>query len=71
MNEARIPLAAIKGRGTATRFPHRFESDQRHDFDDGLSTLLDEVEARFGLVAHQPFDGLFGRLFLGVGQNYA
>jgi DNA repair photolyase len=39
MDEARIPLAAIKGRGTATRFPHRFESDQRHDFDDGWSTL--------------------------------
>jgi DNA repair photolyase len=46
MDEARIPLAAIKGRGTATRFPHRFESDQRHDFDDGWTTLDEEVEGR-------------------------
>jgi DNA repair photolyase len=31
----RVPLAAIKGRGTATRFPHRFESQAREGFDDG------------------------------------
>ncbi|RYF57290.1 MAG: radical SAM protein, partial [Comamonadaceae bacterium] len=33
--EVRVPLAAIKGRGTATRFPHRFERDAREGFDDG------------------------------------
>ena len=33
--EVRVPLQAIKGRGTATRFAHRFERDQRESFDDG------------------------------------
>jgi DNA repair photolyase len=33
--EVRVPLAAIKGRGTAGRFPHRFERDSREAFDDG------------------------------------
>lgn len=33
--EIRVPVAAIKGRGTATRFAHRFERDQRAAFDDG------------------------------------
>jgi DNA repair photolyase len=33
--EVRVPLSAIKGRGTATRFPHRFEQDAREAFDDG------------------------------------
>jgi DNA repair photolyase len=37
--EVRIPLEAIKGRGTATYFPHRFERDARAAFDDGWSTL--------------------------------
>ena len=46
MDEARIPITAIKGRGTATRLPHRFESDQRHDFDDGWSTLQGKVDGR-------------------------
>jgi DNA repair photolyase len=46
MDEARIPLTALKGRGTATRMQHRFEKDQRHDFDDGWSTLQEEVDER-------------------------
>jgi len=33
--EIRVPLSALKGRGTATRFPHRFEKDARESFDDG------------------------------------
>ncbi|MCE3273805.1 MAG: phrA [Ramlibacter sp.] len=33
--EVRVPLEAIKGRGTSTRFPHRFERDLREGFDDG------------------------------------
>src|SRR4051812_26699780 len=44
MDEVRIPLEAIKGRGTATHFPHRFEKDQRHDFDDGWETLQDGLD---------------------------
>jgi DNA repair photolyase len=39
MAEVRIPPAAIKGRGTAARIAHRFEKDQRTDWDDGWGTL--------------------------------
>src|SRR3954471_12899848 len=46
MEEARIPVTAIKGRGTATRHPHRFEQDKRQGFDDGWDTLQLEVEGR-------------------------
>jgi len=35
VEEMRVPLAALKGRGSATRFPHRFERDAREAFDDG------------------------------------
>jgi DNA repair photolyase len=33
--EVRVPIAAVKGRGTNSRFPHRFASDSREGFDDG------------------------------------
>jgi DNA repair photolyase len=46
MSEIHIPLEAIKGRGAATRLAHRFEKDQRHDFDDGWSTLQECVDER-------------------------
>ncbi len=39
MAEVRIPLEALKGRGSASRMAHRFERDARHDFDDGWATL--------------------------------
>lgn len=39
MPDAFIPLHAIKGRGAATRLPHRFERDERDAFDDGWGTL--------------------------------
>jgi DNA repair photolyase len=39
MDEVRIPLEALKGRGAASRLAHRFERDARHAFDDGWSTL--------------------------------
>jgi DNA repair photolyase len=39
MTDAFIPLHAIKGRGAATRIPHRFEKDARSAFDDGWGTL--------------------------------
>jgi DNA repair photolyase len=44
VNEVRIPLEMIKGRGAATWLPHRFERDTRGMFDDGWSTL-DEGQA--------------------------
>jgi DNA repair photolyase len=39
MPDAFIPIHAIKGRGAATRLPHRFERDERDAFDDGWGTL--------------------------------
>jgi DNA repair photolyase len=39
MPDAIIPIHAIKGRGTATRMPHRFEKDVRSAWDDGWGTL--------------------------------
>ena len=43
--EVRVPLAAIKGRGTSTFFPHRFESDARASFDDGWERSDEEQAA--------------------------
>ena len=42
--EVRVPLSAIKGRGSATRLAHRFERDAREAFDDGWR-LSEEEEA--------------------------
>lgn len=39
MDEVRVPLQALKGRGSATRMAHRFERDTRGAFDDGWATL--------------------------------
>ena len=39
MSEVRIPVSALKGRGSATRLAHRFERDQRAAWDDGWGTL--------------------------------
>lgn len=36
---ALVPLASVKGRGAATRMPHRFEQREREQFDDGWGTL--------------------------------
>ncbi|RYG14171.1 MAG: PA0069 family radical SAM protein [Burkholderiales bacterium] len=41
--EVRIPLQAIKGRGTSTFLAHRFSKDERNTFDDGWGTLDDEM----------------------------
>src|SRR5687768_6095317 len=43
MDEVRIPLQAVKGRGVAYRMQHRFEKDVRGAFDDGWDTLDNEV----------------------------
>ena len=39
VHEVHFPLAALKGRGCATRLAHRFERDTRQPFDDGWATL--------------------------------
>ena len=39
MDEARIPLQAIKGRGATSRMPHRFALESRDPFDDGWGPL--------------------------------
>ncbi len=41
MADTFIPVHALKGRGAATRLPHRFERDVRDEFDDGWGTLED------------------------------
>lgn len=46
MDEAHIPLNAIKGRGAASRLAHRFERDARTDFDDGWSSLAEKAQGR-------------------------
>jgi len=43
--EVRVPLSAIKGRGSATRFAHRFERDLREGFDDGWERSEQEAAA--------------------------
>lgn len=43
--EVRVPLAALKGRGSATRLAHRFEKDARESFDDGWDVEEDEAGA--------------------------
>jgi DNA repair photolyase len=42
VDEVRVPLQAIKGRGSATRLAHRFEKDQREAFDDGWEAEEEE-----------------------------
>ncbi|MBI3350545.1 MAG: PA0069 family radical SAM protein [Burkholderiales bacterium] len=34
-----VPIASIKGRGTATAMPHRFEQREREQYDDGWGSL--------------------------------
>ncbi len=44
MTEVKIPIHAIKGRGTATRIAHRFEKTARTAYDDGWGTLQEAAE---------------------------
>ena len=41
MADITLPIHIIKGRGTATLLPHRFEKDPRAAYDDGWGTLED------------------------------
>ena len=41
MTDVVLPIHIIKGRGAATRMPHRFEKDTRAAYDDGWGTLED------------------------------
>ena len=41
MADVVLPIHLIKGRGAATRMPHRFEKDRRSAYDDGWGTLED------------------------------
>lgn len=42
--EVRVPLEAIKGRGSATRMAHRFERDAREAFADGWEAAQDDAD---------------------------
>lgn len=41
---ALVPLASIKGRGTATAMPHRFEQREREQYDDGWGSLDQQAD---------------------------
>ena len=41
MADVNLPIHIIKGRGAATRLPHRCEKDSRAAYDDGCGTLKD------------------------------
>lgn len=57
MAKAIIPIHAIKGRGTATRIPHRFEKDAREAWDDGWGTLVDaEAEGHARIETEVTFE---------------
>ena len=57
MAEAIIPIHPIKGRGTATRMPHRFEKDAREVWDDGWGTLEGaEAEGRARIETEVTFE---------------
>ena len=43
MADVTLPIHIIKGRGAATRVPHRFEKDTRAAYDDGWGTLEDDA----------------------------
>lgn len=44
--EVRIPLQAIKGRGSVSRMQHRFEREQREAFDDGWAGPTGEADGQ-------------------------
>ena len=45
MAKVTLPSHIIKGRGAATRLPHRFERDVREAYDDGWGTLEDSADS--------------------------
>jgi DNA repair photolyase len=51
MGDYTIPLAAIKGRGAASRLQHRFASEERCAFDDGWDSATDEGDLASAAVA--------------------
>ena len=53
MGDTFIPVHALKGRGAATRLPHRFERDARDAFDDGWGTLEEGEADAEGLLPLQ------------------
>ena len=56
MTEARIPVGAIKGRGSASRLAHRFEKDSRTAWDDGWGTLEGESAGHEKFETHVTFE---------------
>ena len=72
VDEVRVPLEALKGRGSATRMAHRFERDQRERFDDGCAhdqedpaaaprTEVSWETARSVIASNESPDIYFGR----------
>ncbi len=55
---ALVPIDAIKGRGTATAMPHRFEQREREQYDDGWGSLDQQAAEEHVPVATQVIEEL-------------
>jgi len=53
-----VPVESIKGRGTATAMPHRFEQREREQYDDGWGSLDQEAAEERVPVATQVIEEL-------------
>ena len=56
MADITLPIHIIKGKGAATRLPHRFEKDSRAIYDDGCGTLKDAAVDAPRLVTQVMFE---------------
>jgi DNA repair photolyase len=56
MSQTRLPLSAIKGRGSASRLAHRFEKDSRSAWDDGWGTLDEQAQSQEKFQTHVTFE---------------
>ncbi len=55
---ALVPIDAIKGRGTSTAMPHRFEQREREQYDDGWGSLDQQAAEEHVPVATQVIEEL-------------
>lgn len=62
-----LPIHIIKGRGAATRMPHRFERDVRDAYDDGWGTL--EASANSSDAPHPATEVFFEEARSAISRN--
>ena len=56
MADVTLPIHIVKGRGSSTRMPHRFEKNTRSAYDDGWGTLEDAALDAPKLATHLLFE---------------